>query len=394
MIHNDVLNQLQYLIKTSAPPLLEVAEHPAETAEWVPGQKLQATVLASLPNGRFNVVVSDLFLEMNLPKNTQPGEKLDLTFISNQPRLTFALSQDVETAAQTRSSVLLSDTSKFLGGLLQKLSTLAEGQTSPLSKTAPLLTAAGPESTKELAVVLQKTLTQSGLFYESHQAQWVSGQRSLQELLQEPQGKLSPGVLVPNDDGLAQTSVAAQNTQASQALQTIPPPPRDTQAPQIPQTIPPPPRDAQAPQVTPPLVAAGDDKALIHASAHDEQGIHPQTLPLVQQQLNALDNRQLVWQGPIWPGQEMRWEIEERPTRNPEGMEIPAWQTTLRLQLPQLGDVNAVMSLSPLGIKIHLNVDTEATGIRLKAARPALLKSFEAAGLRLSGVTVEPHGAS
>ncbi|MBZ0093022.1 MAG: flagellar hook-length control protein FliK [Sulfuricellaceae bacterium] len=366
MIHNDILNQLQYLIKTSAPPLLEVAEHPAETAEWVPGQKLQATVLASLPNGRFNVLVSDLFLEMNLPKNTQPGEKLDLTFISNQPRLTFALSQDVETAAQTHSSVLLSDTAKFLGGLLQKLSTLAEGQTSPLTKSAPLLTAAGPESTKEFAVVLQKTLTQSGLFYESHQAQWVSGQRSLQELLQEPQAKLSPSVLVANDDSQNQVRAAPQNSQAPHAL----------------------------PNTPSPLAAAADDKTVIRAPIHAEQGVHPQTLPLVQQQLNALDNHQLIWQGQVWPGQDMRWEIEERPARDHEGREIPAWQTTLRLQLPQLGDVNAVMSLSPSGIQIHLNVDTEATGSRLKSARPALLRSFEAAGLRLSGVTVEQHGAT
>lgn len=369
MIHNDVLNQLQYLIKTSAPPLLEVAEHPAETAEWVPGQKLQASVLAALPNGRFNVLVSDLFLELNLPKNTQPGEKLDLTFITNQPRLTFALTKDVETAAQTRSSVLLSDTAKFLGGLLQKLSTLAQGQTSPLSKSAPLLTAAGPESTKDLAVVLQKTLTQSGLFYESHQAQWVTGQRSLHELLQEPQGRLSPNLTASNNDGLAQSRLTAQTNQTSQA----------------------PPASHAVQNTASVLTSLGAEKMLIPISAQADQGVHPQTLPLVQQQLNALDNRQLVWQGLVWPGQEMRWEIEERPARDPDGIEIPAWQTTLRLQMPQLGDVNAVMSLSPLGIKIHLNVDTEETGKRLKAARPALLQSFEAAGLRLSGVTVDQH---
>src|SRR5574340_1266126 len=39
----------------------------------------------------------------------------------------------------------------------------------------------------ELAGKLQESLSQSGLFYESHQAQWLQGGRSVSQLMHEPQ---------------------------------------------------------------------------------------------------------------------------------------------------------------------------------------------------------------
>lgn len=43
----------------------------------------------------------------------------------------------------------------------------------------------------ELASKLQQALTQSGLFYELHLAEWLAGKRSLDQLHQEPQSKFS-----------------------------------------------------------------------------------------------------------------------------------------------------------------------------------------------------------
>ncbi|MDO9067998.1 MAG: hypothetical protein Q7W05_06040, partial [Deltaproteobacteria bacterium] len=210
MIHNDVLNQLQLLIKTSAPPLIEVAQTPLEEPLWVPGQRLTAMVLANLPNGRFQVQVGDMALDMNLPRNSQPGDQVELTFVSNQPRLTFALTRDLPAAAgsnlpvDAKPQVTLSDSVRYLGALLQKISDQAETQAAPLNKTAPLLPAA-PSDIKEFATSLRNTLSQSGLFYESHQAQWVAGERRLTDLLQEPQGKLSPNIasLAAGAEGIA-----------------------------------------------------------------------------------------------------------------------------------------------------------------------------------------------
>lgn len=389
MIHNDVLNQLQLLVKTTAKPLLEVAESPAELPQWAPGEKLPAHVLASLPNGRFQVSVADQVLDMNLPKNTQAGENIELIFVANQPRLTFVLSRDAQTtsktsvstnsaqAAQTAQSprgdvplaafqesahppVLLSDAARFLGTVLQKV---AERQQDPeaqaLVKSAPLVQTP-PQDAKEFATVLRGALSQSGLFYESHQAQWVAGERSLNELLKEPQGKLSSA------------AGEAQQAQAS---------PKDT----LPNVAAPVTGESTKAQV---MVA-------LHADANvggkSPEMVHPDTMPLIQQQLNTLDTRQMVWQGLIWPGQTMDWVVEERDARRQEGggEEIPQWQTRLRLHLPRLGSVSAALAFTREGLRINLAAAQSETAENLRQAQGRLINSLDAAGLRLFGVTVE-----
>jgi len=360
MIHNDVLAQLQFLVKNAAPPLVEVAEHPANLPKWVPGQRLSAAVLAMLPSGRFQVQVSDMVLDMNLPRNTQPGEKLDLTFVSNQPRLTFVLTQDMA-ASQGKPAVSLSEAAKFLGGLLDKLSQLKGEQASPLAKTTPLL-AGAPRDTQQLSHLLQQTLSKSGLFYESHQAQWVAGQRPLTELLQEPQGRLSQAAHAHQQQvPLSQTQTAGQPAKA----------------------------DATTAMAARELGAA-------HTSRPAAESVHPHTYPLVQQQLGILDGRQLLWQGQVWPGQEMRWEIEEREANRQEGGEEEAinWKTTLRLQMPRLGNVTATLALEPQGVKVRLAVVENTIQSQMRHAQPALDQALEAAGLRLTGFAVESDGST
>ena len=350
MIHNDVLNQLQLLIKTSAPPLIEVAQTPLEEAQWVPGQRLTATVLASLPNGRFQVQVGDMALDMNLPRNTQSGDQVELTFVSNQPRLTFALTRDLAAAAgnslpaDAKPQVNLSDSVRYLGALLQKISDQAETQAAPLNKAAPLLSAA-PSDIKEFATSLRNTLSQSGLFYESHQAQWVAGERRLTDLLQEPQGKLSalnPGVGV---------EVAQKNA---------------------------------------PLSMQSDG---LLAQSASRMPVHAEAVSLVQQQLQTLDSRQLVWQGQVWPGQSMEWRVEERGAR--EGgmgeIEMPNWQTSLRLQLPRLGDVQATLAFTQQGLRIDLKAADAGTAEAMRSAQDKLRNSMEASGLNVLAMSVERH---
>jgi hypothetical protein len=345
MIQNDVVNQLQLLIKTVAPPLLEVAQTPLETPQLVPGQQLQATVLASLANGRFQAQIGDQVLDMNLPKNTQPGDKLDLTFVTNQPRLTFVLSRDIPLPQGAKADVSISDTARFLGALLDKVASRSSTEAVPLTKTAPVL-AAAPGNTMELAQALQKTVSQSGLFYESHQAQWVSGERPLAELLQEPQAQLSRPALLHAQSG---SGLAPALTQAQSAA--------DTQVSAKP-----------SPQTEP---------------------VHPQTAPLVQQQMDVLDSRQIVWQGQIWPGQQMDWQIEERASRESGQPESAEWQTSLHLQLPRLGDVNVALRLGTQGIQLSFKVAQPTTADAMRGNQLDLHQAMSAAGLNLTGVLVE-----
>ncbi|MDP2879186.1 MAG: flagellar hook-length control protein FliK [Sulfuricella sp.] len=422
MIHNDVLNQLQLLIKTSAPPLIEVAQTPLEEAQWVPGQRLTAMVLASLPNGRFQVQVGDMALDMNLPRNTQPGDQVELTFVSNQPRLTFALTRDLPVAAgnnlavDAKPQVTLSDSVRYLGALLQKISDQAETQAAPLNKTAPLLSAA-PSDIKEFAVSLRNTLSQSGLFYESHQAQWVAGERKLTDLLREPQGRLSPNIasLAAAAAGTAPGKAQAAFLPESALIDSIQGAMTETGSGKSPSVSQPDraliysaqggvaetgPRDAQT--------AARSGSALM-GSAHNAplppqpesasmQGagrlpVHAEAVALVQQQLQTLDSRQLVWQGQVWQGQPMEWRVEERNAR--EGgvgeVEMPHWQTSLRLQLPRLGDVQATLAFTPQGLRIDLKAADAGTAEAMRGAQDKLRSSMEASGLKVLAMSVDRH---
>jgi hypothetical protein len=366
MIHNDVLNQLQLLIKTSAPPLIEVAQAPLAEAQWVPGQRLTAVVLASLPNGRFQVQVGDMALDMNLPRNTQPGDQVELTFISNQPRLTFALTRDLPAAAGSnlaagaQPQVTLSDSVRYLGALLQKISDQADAQAAPVNKSAPLLSAT-PSDTKAFAATLRNTLSQSGLFYESHQAQWVAGERPLTDLLQEPQGKLSPLISgVGAEAAQKVNSVSIQNAGAEMV------------------------------QKNAPMSIQSDGLLAQNVSG---MPVHSETVTLVQQQLQTLDSRQLVWQGQVWQGQSMEWRVEERGAR--EGgqgaVEMPHWQTSLRLQLPKLGDVQATLAFVPQGLRIDLKAADVGTAEAMRGAQDKLRSSMEASGLNVLSMSVERH---
>lgn len=351
MIHNDIQNQLQLLIKTSGPPLLEVADSATETPQWTPGQRLPAYVLASLPNGRFEVKVGDQILDLNLPGNTQAGETLELTYVSSSPRMTFALTQDLAKALPTNTPVSISDTAKFIGSLLQKGAESA--QAAQTGRAASVVTAA-PTDPAQFAHALRQAVSQSGLFYESHQVQWLSGERHLDALLQEPQGRLSPAL---QQGTLPTANIPQAGREADQ------------------KTI----LDVSQNTALPNVKSAGDS-------------VHPQTAHLVQQQLQALDARQIIWQGQVWPGQDMQWEIEEDASGSGAQDETPAsWQTQLSLHLPALGGVQARLAMVNGVFRLDIAAEDVESAERMRAAQQMLSDRFDASGLLLAGLTIR-HG--
>jgi hypothetical protein len=344
MIHNDIQNQLQLLIKTSAPPLIEVAQHTLETPQWTPGQRLPAHVLASLPNGRFQVMVGDQTLDLNLPRSTQAGDTLELTYLSSSPRMTFALTRDLANALPANTAISISDTAKFIGSLLQKGGEAA--QVAQAGKAIPVMTAP-PTDTAALAQSLKQAVSQSGLFYESHQVQWLSGERKLDSLLQEPQGRLSP--VLNAAEGQKGVPVNAAKAAEAGAL------------------------------------AAG----ALGSEAAKTEPVHPQSMQIVQQQLQTLDSRQIIWQGQVWPGQEMKWEIEEDGARRESSDEETShWHTRLNLQLPSLGGVSAKLAFVNGAIQLDIAAESPASADRMRNAQSSLAERFSSSGLTLAGVNI------
>jgi hypothetical protein len=68
------------------------------------------------------------------------------------------------------------------------------------------------------------------------------------------------------------------------------------------------------------------------------------------------------------------------------------WQTRLKLSLPMLGGIDAILQLRPDGeIGIKISADSEATTTRLRNSMNELREQFESAGLNLTQLSMQ-HG--
>ena len=288
-----------------------------------PGEILSARVDAKLPDGSYKLLLAGQEMRMSLPSFIAPGDTLELAFVTREPSPTFQLQSVLPQGAAEAPSL-------STAGRLVAAAMLQAGE-APMPTTAavsgPLLSTA-PADGARLSGQLAHTLSTSGLFYESHQAQWVAGTRDLPQIMQEPQARL---------------------VRAAQS---------DTQT-------------------------AG-------------QAIAPQALPLVQMQLAALDTSVVMMQLEIWPKQWMQWTVEERPADDQanaqaEGASLPDWNTRLRLVLPRLGELNAMLSFGVGGIMIRVEADKAASAELLQANGASLQEALTAAGLPSARISIARH---
>lgn len=289
-------------------------------------------------------------LQMKLPRSMHPGETFNLVFLSRAPKPTFGLVPDAPSLASQ-----LSETGRFISMLLQQPLLLPSDNrsaqpNSAQANAAPLFSAPPREGTPaqhtQLAQGLMQAISSSGLFYEFHLAQWVAGKRSLASLLLEPQGRLSGNHL-------------------SQLPGTASPPASPTGELRLP--------------------------ALPHQDYPNP--MHRDTQALLRQQLDVLENGHLHWQGEIWPGQAIEWDTVGEKMDEPEGdgaTRYPVWKTSIRLSLPNLGYISAVLRLGESGIEVRLAA-TESSAAILRAGAGHLVAGLDSAGIRLSSMGIEAN---
>ncbi len=321
------------------------------------GQSMQAEVLSRLADGSAVVRVADMAARMALPQNLPVGSQVPLTLVSLSPRPTFqvATAQGGQAFAEAgpalpegaapqtaplaylegkeaaallaRTQTLpaaggdggagegasLSKAGKVLGEVIAAAQNGAAQQTAALGRT-PLLGAPGTDA-GQIAAALKQGMETSGLFYESHVAEWAQGGRSRAELAAEPQAR---GMAPPTD---------------------------------------------------------------------------PATAQLINLQLNAHEQARVAWQGQLWPGQDMRWEVEREPEResgqrSAPGEEGPAtWQSRLTLRFGRLGEVAAQVVLS--GGQLHIRLDApESARALLEDGRVRLADALDAAGTPLNTLAI------
>ncbi|RDK07020.1 flagellar hook-length control protein FliK [Cupriavidus lacunae] len=116
--------------------------------------------------------------------------------------------------------------------------------------------------------------------------------------------------------------------------------------------------------------------------------VHPGTEGLVRQQLELLATQQFRWAGEAWPGTHMAWEIardrvgaDDEAARGTQGAQT--WSTRLLLELPELGTVEARLSLSPGGLGARLVAGASEVASRFDDARARLQERLAANGIEL-----------
>ncbi|KWI30601.1 ribonuclease E [Burkholderia ubonensis] len=257
-----------------------------------------------------------------------------------------------------------------------------------------------------LRAALAQAVSESGLFYESHLAQWLAGQRPLAALAREPQARL----LAPADaHPTAADSVLDDLLDARLPLPSPAPRAAAQQTPGRGAPPRPPAHDFLGPDAVQARGAAdarpetADSRwpparaALADAASSDAQGaapvtVHPAAVPLVRQQLDVLATDQFRWIGEAWPGARLDWTIEPddsggHAARGDDAGDGIAWRTRLTLTLPSLGTVDAELVLNGEQLVARLRANEIGAG-RLARHEGALRQRLEASGLQLGGLSI------
>lgn len=350
-------------------PTQPVRGIPADLPALQRGQTFTAQIREALPDNTYRALVAGKQLTLQLPEGAKAGDELELVVLDRSGKVVIARQVDGGNAQAGSTApypfAKFSPAAQLIGRLLP-----SEGEApppAPLNRGQPLL--AQPPQTQNAAVTLApalgKAVAQSGIFYEAHQAQWVSGKLPLDRLLQEPQGQRSAPVAYQH---AAAEKVGAGGTAPLLSVPT---------------------------SVAPREMAANPAAGLPQTANTAQTSSFAQTVPddlrpLVQQQLEAAATNRMVWHGEVWPRQSMDWEIEWKGEREADGSsdEEALWRTALSLTTPRLGRVDAKLQLSANGVSIALTTPLGASAADLRDAAPALTEALAAAGVPLLGFKV------
>jgi hypothetical protein len=368
---------------------------PAGLPEFQAGQAFTARIQELLPDNTYKALVAGRQLTLQLPEGANPGDVLELTVVDRSAHTVIARRTEAQANpnpapldARPYPYARISDAGRLIGQLLP-----AEGETpqpAALSRGQPVL-AQPPQNGSQLAGALRNAVSQSGLFYEAHQAQWVAGERPLTALRTEPQGQLPvpprPATSIPH--GLSSPDAASANSQSGKAAIDI-----NHAEPGFAT------RQEATLRTPEPAAGRGDAQSTGTAGATTQQGA-PASVPegirsIVQQQLDAVATQRLAWHGEVWPGQTIDWAIQrdaidERDAAATDGIDAPRWSTSLRLTMPRLGTVDVVVQLVGDGLRIRLAAEEAAAGdLRRQAGN--LTEAMANAGLAIQSLEIRHEG--
>jgi hypothetical protein len=167
-------------------PIAALGDAYEDGAPWlerlVKGQNYVGHILARLDDKTFNVAIDGHAAPMTLPAELEAGQTIRLKYLSDQPVPTFTL---VAPAESDDSSAHLSKAAQLIDHYLQA----AKHSATSAVFEATLAVSSNPADARQLAADLRHALVNSGLFYESHLAEFAHGARALADVLQEAQSR-------------------------------------------------------------------------------------------------------------------------------------------------------------------------------------------------------------
>lgn len=376
MIPPDIASRLQSSADVALRPVAPTQQLTDKLSDLVAGQKVMAEIQSMLPNGTYRALINQRNITLALPFSAKSGDTLELLVTESDGKTSLAVVSYQQAnegkTARDAVSTTLSQTGKLIGQLFSRADESSDDSKALTLNGNQPIARTPPSSAQELLPLLKQAITQSGMFYESHQAEWVEGRFSQNALLQEPQGKLSsPNAFAPasplplSQPGNPETSAQGKEAPVATRLPTTDPA-------ASPRTV----NESPPPQASGHLIA-------------------PQTQPIVQQQLDALATQHFAWQGQVWPGQEMRWEIEEDGQRTgaDEPESATGWSTRLKLTLPTLGSVNAQIRLQDQQLVLAIIADSPETRALMQTETGHLYKQMTDAGLSVTSIGIsDPQG--
>jgi hypothetical protein len=351
------------------------------------GKEFQAQVLSRLANGTYLIKVDDALANVKLPPGTKSGDVIDLTLLATQPRPTFLLGKP---DAGSGASTSLSNAGRLIGNLLQLAQKDGLPPTTVAGKT-PLVT--GPNvPTTQIAHALQNAMTFSGLFYESHVAQWANGTRPFTDLQNEPVAKRTETLLTqtasppdgndPKNDAQAGLRMNDLGKLVANVREWVG---KNTTGE----------RSALPAETLSALkhVASDVDQSLRDAGGKMQEVIGNDGVRLISLQLDTLDQKRILWQGELFPGQPLEWEISDDTPKQNNGDDTsppePSWQSTVRFSLPTLGAVSATVRLTGEHVQVNVRTVDENTAMALRTYGSLLADALGAAGSTLDSLLVK-----
>lgn len=388
MIPGDINARLRSMLEAIVEPISPTRTISDDLPRMQPGQRFLALIERPLPDGSFRALVAGKSITLALPESVKSGDTLELQVTEQRGNTVHARPL---LAGAGQATDLPRPTLSQAGQIISQLLTGRHGEARPLplQQTSGVLTPS-PGQAATLAPMLRQAISQSGMFYESHLRQWAEGKFPLSNLLKEPQGQLS--------------SLSTGNSPATPQTGSQPPLPAQApaEAPETASLKPPPGSNASAlsetEQVRRQLQEAnqprpGPLESATKISPASRQIAEPLT-PVVLQQLEALASNLLSWQGMVWPGMQLQWSVSDPDSESGQSSsdeEGQIWRSTLRVDLPNIGGVQARLLLGPQGLRIQLDTDNANTAQSMRAGQSSLIEALEAAGISLQQLTVSEH---